>query len=114
MIKLDAAFITTDTTTMGEVTQVTATDTLQVSSVTIDLRAGELHATVLRGTLDQMGTFKPTMASLEILVKADGSFVSTDGSWSGAVAAAPALVAQLKATFDQFILLSGSVTGKGL
>ena len=108
MIKLDAAYITTVQSTLGGVTQTVATDTLFVQSVRIDFSTGALYAAVLRGS----GTpFTTNMPVLEICVNPDGSFISTDGSWSGTVAAAPTLVAQLKATFDQFILASGKVTG---
>jgi hypothetical protein len=108
MIKLDAAYITTVQSTLGGQTQTTTTDELFVSSVRIDFTTGALYATVQRGT----GTpFVANMDALEICVNPDGSFISTDGSWTGTVSSAPALVTQLKSTFDQFILASGKVTG---
>ncbi|HLX83809.1 MAG TPA: hypothetical protein VKR59_07915 [Terriglobales bacterium] len=108
MIKLDTAFITGIVSTMGGATTTVTTDTLFVSCVRMDFTTGALYATIKRGT----GTpFVPNMDDLDICVNPDGSFVSTDSSWTGSVVSVPALVAQLKAEFDQFILASGKVTG---
>ena len=108
MIKLDATYVTSVSTTLAGATVTTTTDELFVQSVSIDFLTGQMLAIVQRGT----GTpFSANMAPLRITVNPDGTFASLDGSWSGSVSAAPALVAQLKATFDQFILASGKVTG---
>jgi hypothetical protein len=109
MIKLDTAFVTSVTNTMGGQSQSTVTDTLFVSSVRIDFTTGAIYALILRGT----GTpFVANMEPLDICVNPDGSFTTADGStWTGNVASAPQLVAALKEQFDGFILASGKVSG---
>lgn len=109
MVKLDAPFITTVQKTGPGVSETATTDTLCITSVTIDLLTGAMYAVIKRGT----GTpFAENMDALELTVNPDGSFLSTDGTWSGNVASAPALVAALKVQFDKFILASGKVTGR--
>ena len=108
MIKLDALYQTVASSTFnGETTTVT-TDTLFISDVRLDMRTEAIYATVQKGT---GSPFVSNLSSIDICVNPDGSFISSDGTWSGSVQSAPALVAQLKATFDQFILASGKVTG---
>jgi hypothetical protein len=108
MILLNSAFVTAVSSTMGGVTETTTTDTLFVTSVRIDFTTGALYATIQRGSGIP---FAPNFDDLDLCVNPDGSFISTDGIWAGSVTSAPALVAQLKAEFDQFILASGKVTG---
>jgi hypothetical protein len=108
MIKLDPIFQTVATSTFNGVTSTQITDTLFIQEVRIDFTTGAIYATVQKGT----GTpFQQTLDAIQICVNPDGTFVSSDNLWVGLVASAPALVAQLKATFDQFILSSGKVTG---
>lgn len=113
MIKLNTPYTTTVQYLSGTtVVSSVVTDTLCVSKVTIDFSTGALYATIQRGTVNPTtGEFGSNYPDLDVVVNPDGSFVSSDGTWSGSVASAPALVAQLKATFDQFILASGAVTG---
>ena len=111
MIKLDTPFQTVASSTFDGKTTTITTDTLFVSSVRLDFTSGAMYATLRKGT----GTpFADNLASIEICVNPDGSFVSSDGSWAGSVAAAPTLVAQLRATFDQFLLMSGKITGTAI
>ena len=108
MIKLDTTFQTVQSSTFHGVTTTVTTDTLFVSSVRIDFTTGALYATILKGT----GTpFVCNLPPVEVCVNPDGSFISQDGSWSGSCPAVVALVAQLRAAFDGFILGSGVVTG---
>ena len=108
MILLNGTSVTSVQTTAFGTVATTLTDTLFVSAVRIDFTTGAMYATVQKGT----GTpFQQTMDAIQICVNPDGTFVSSDNLWVGLVASAPALVAQLKATFDQFVLSSGKVTG---
>lgn len=107
MIKLDAQFVNTVTNSLGGVVTEVVTDTLFVQSVSIDFVAGTINAIVQRG----QGNFFPNMAPLCITVQQNGSFQSLDGAWSGEVPSFAAFFAQLKATFDGFILASGVVDG---
>ena len=112
MIKLDEKFQTVVrnySNFNGSVSDVTVmTDTLFISDVGIDFTTGILRATIQKGTNPP---FQPNLDSTVITVNPDGSFTSSDGSWSGSSPAVVALVAQLKAAFDGFILMSGLVTG---
>ena len=108
MIKLDPNYCTTVISSFNGTTQTITTDTLFVSDVRLDMRTGAIYSTVQKGT---GSPFVSNLSSIDICVNPDGSFISSDGLWSGSVQSAPALVAQLKATFDQFILASGKVTG---
>jgi hypothetical protein len=108
MILLAVVDVTSIQTTMGSVTKTITTDTLFVTDVRIDFTTGAMYTTIQRGT---GSPFVANMDPLEICVNPDGSFISTDGTWAGSVSSAPALVTQLKATFDQFILASGKVSG---
>lgn len=109
MILLDAADVTTIQKTGPGVSETTTTDTLFISSVTIDLASGSMYATIQRGGGNP---FLANMDPLQVIVNPDGTFYSSDGTWSGSVGLnAPLLVAQLRATFDHFILASGKVTG---
>ena len=112
MIHLEPQYVTSVSKTMAGVTETIVTDTMFVQSVRIDFASGAIYAIILRGTING-GQFVENMSPLEICVNPDGSFVQTNDvdGWSGTVAPAPALVAQLRATFDQFILASGEVTG---
>ena len=113
MIKLDAAFITNVQHTLGTtVVSTTVTDTLQVFSATLNLSTSIITAVVKRGTVTN-SVFVENMTPLIINVNPDGSFMSTDGTWSGTMPAASvtALFTSLKTSFDQFILASGAVTG---
>jgi hypothetical protein len=110
MIKLNADYITTVKTMLGlSVADIVTTDTLFVSRVDIDLASGTLYATIQRGT----GTpFVPNLDPVQLTLNSDGSFVSTDGMWNGNIGpAAGAIIASLKAQFDEFILASSKVTG---
>jgi hypothetical protein len=109
MIKLDAAFQTVQSSSFKGVTTTVVTDTLFVSSVRLDFTTGAMYATIRKGT---GSPFAENLDAVEICVNPDGSFVSSDGAWVGSVAAAPQLVAQLRATFDQFLLASGKITGQ--
>lgn len=89
----------------------TVTDTLFVQSVRIDFSTGSLYATIARGTLVN-GVFSQNYPSVDIVVNPDGSFVSSDNKWEGNLGAqASSLVAQLKTTFDNFVLAAGLVSG---
>jgi hypothetical protein len=113
MIKLDTAFITNVQHTLGaNVVSTTVTDTLLVFSATLNLTTSVISAVVKRGTL-VAGVFTENMDALTIAVNPDGSFMSTDGTWSGSMPAASvaSLFTSMKTTFDQFILGSGAVTG---
>lgn len=108
MIKLDTPFQTVASSTFNGVTNTVITDTLFVSDVRLDFTTGAIYATIRSGS----GTpFVPTIDPFEVCVNPDGSFISSNGTWTGAIAAAPVLVAQLRATFDQFVLGSGKITG---
>ncbi len=110
MIKLDSQFVTTVQTSLGGQTQTTLTDTLFVSDVRLDFTSGAIYATIARGSVVD-GQFTANMQPSQIVVNPDGSFISDDGLYNGTLGAATQLVAQLKATFDQFVLSSGKVTG---
>jgi hypothetical protein len=109
MILLSAGDITTVQHTGPGVSQTTVTDTLYITSVTIDLTTGALYATIQRGT----GTpFVSNLTTQQVTVNPDGSFISSDGTWTGSVGTVAAtLVTSLRNQFDQFILASGAVTG---
>lgn len=115
MIKLDVPYTTTVQYLAGNtVVSSVTTDTLYVREVRMDFSTGSMYALIDRGTVIN-GVFGSNYPSLEIIVNPDGSFTSPDGStWVGTVASSPALVAQLKTTFDQFLLASGKITGKQL
>jgi hypothetical protein len=87
------------------------TDTLYVKNVNLDFSTGAMYATIDRGTVVN-GVFASNYPSVNIVVNPDGSFLSSDGKWSGSLgASASNLVAQLKSTFDQFVLSAGLVQG---
>ena len=114
MIKLAPAFITAATSVMDGVTTSETTDTLRVSYVEIDFTLVTVMAMVERGTLEgSPSVFTPNMPTLRIQLNANGTFASTDGSWTGSipVASAQAFVATLTAVFQAFILGAGAVTG---
>lgn len=108
MIKLDPTYQTVQSSTFAGVTTTVTTDTLFVSSVRLDFTTGAIYATIQKGT---GSPFIANLDSVDVCVNPDGTFVSADGSWQGSIASAPALVATLKAQFDQFVLASGVVTG---
>lgn len=109
MILLNAVDVTTIQKSGPGVSQTITTDTLFVSSVTIDFTSGAMYATIQRGTGTPFGS---NMDALQVTVNPDGSFISTDGTWAGTVGGiAASLVASLRAQFDQFILASGKVSG---
>ena len=117
MIKLDIPYTTTVQYLSGTtVVSSTLTDTLYVRTVTLDFSTGSMYATIARGTTNPTtGVFESNYPELSIVVNPDGTFSTPDGiTWSGQVASAPQLVAQLATTFDQFVAASGSVTGKVL
>lgn len=91
----------------------TVTDTLYVREVRLDFSTGAMYATIDRGTVVN-GVFTQNYPSVQVIVNPDGSFLSDDGKWSGALQSAPIMIAQLKQQFDQFILASGSVSGTQL
>ena len=113
MIKLNTPYTTTVQYLSGNtVVSATVTDTLYVQSVSIDFSTGALYATIARGTVNDQGMFGQNYPSLEVVVNPDGSFLSNDSTWRGSLGGnAAALIAQLRSTFDQFILASGSVSG---
>lgn len=112
MILLSPSFVTTVQSTLGtSVLSQTVTDTLYVQFVALDFLAGTITANIERGTMVN-GVFQPNMAATVVIVQPDGSFRSNDGNWAGTLGAqAAGLLAQLKATFDQFILAAGVVQG---
>jgi hypothetical protein len=107
MILLDANLITAIITKVGANSKTITTDTLLVSSVTLDLEVGAIYAEIKRGT----GTpFVENMDPVSLTVNPDGSFISSDGLWSGSLGSVAAgLIATLRTQFDQFILASGQV-----
>jgi hypothetical protein len=111
MITLNQSDVTTiQSTGPGGITTV-ITDTLFVSGVKFDMTVGAIYAMIQRGTMVK-GAFVSNMDTLEVVVNPDGSFISSDGTWSGSVGAiAASLITSLKAQFDQFILASGSISG---
>lgn len=109
MILLTTPYVTTVQKTGPGVTQTTTTDTLFVSSVAFDMTTGAIYATIQRGT--GKAPFIANMDALQLTVNPDGSFISSDGTWTGAVPSAPVLVASLKTQFDQMVLSSGSIAG---
>ena len=112
MIKLDAQFQTVQSSTFKGVTTTTTTDTLFISSVRIDFTTGAIYATIRKGT---SSPFVENADPTDVCVNPDGTFVSSDGTWSGSLGAvAAAVVAQLKTQFDQFVLASGAVTGQAV
>lgn len=110
MIKLDSEFVTTVTRSLGGQSSETVTDTLFISNVQLDFQSNTLQATIRRGNL-QSGAFGDTMDPVVVTVNGTGVFSSDDGTWAGSLPQAAALIEQLRETFDQFILLSGHVTG---
>lgn len=112
MIKLSQSYTTTVQYLSGTtVTGTNTTDTLFVQAVRLDFSTGSMYATVARGTTVN-GVFGQNYPSVEIVVNPDGSFLSNDGKWVGSLGTtAYNLVAQLKQTFDQFILDAGLVQG---
>ena len=108
MIKLDPKYQTVLQSSFNGGVFTAVTDTLFVSNVRIDFTTGAMYATIQKGTgIPFVSNLPPT----ELCVNPDGSFISQDGSWSGSCPAVVALVAQLRAAFDGFILGSGVVTG---
>ena len=95
--------------TFNGATSTITTDTLFVQEVKIDFLTGTIVAVIQKGT----GVpFSPNLNSISVMVNPDGTFRSSDGMWAGSLGAAMATtIAQLKTTFDQFILASGQVTG---
>jgi hypothetical protein len=115
MIKLDIANQTTVQYLEGAtVVSSTVTDTLYVSEVRLDFTTGAIYATIHRGTTDpSTGVFGDNYPALDIVVNPDGSFISSDGKWNGSLGAAVSnIMAQLQATFDQFVVASQAVVGK--
>jgi hypothetical protein len=113
MVKLDSTYTTSVQHMFGGAVQsTTVTDTIQVFSVALNLTTSIISAVLKRGTVVD-GKFVENMPSLQITVNPDGSFLSTDGTWSGSMppASLAALFTSLGSTFDQFILGSGAVTG---
>ena len=111
MITLNTPDVTTIQSNGPSGSVTTITNTLFVSSVTLDMTTGAIYATIQRGALLN-GIFTPNFPTLQVTVNPDGSFISQDGTWSGSVGAiAASLVASLKTQFDQFILASGAVSG---
>jgi hypothetical protein len=110
MIKLDAASQTTNSSTRNGQTIVAVVDTLVVRYVEMNLIAGSILAVIDRGQVVD-SKFVATDVPLWVDVRADGSFTSRDGAWTGTVATAGTIVAGLKAAFDGFLLASGAVTG---
>lgn len=112
MLKLDTSYTTTVQYLSGTtVVSSVITDTLYVRNVNVDFSTGSMRATVDRG-IEVNGIFESNYPSLDIIVNPNGTFSSLDGTWVGSVASAPQLVAQLKTTFDGFLLASGLITGK--
>lgn len=113
MIKLSGSSVTTIQYLSGpSVIGSVVTDTLYISSVRLDFSTGAIYATIQRGTTDVNGIFGENYPSVDITVNPDGSFLSSDGKWVGNLGAqATSLVAQLKTTFDNFVLLAGLVSG---
>lgn len=112
MIKLDVPFTTTIQYLSGDsVVGAVVTDTLYVQKVVLDFSTGAIYATIARGTTVN-GVFGQNYPSVDIIVNPDGSFISSDGKWSGSIVSAPTIVGQLKTQFDQFILASGLVKGQ--
>ena len=110
MIRLDATSTTTASSTRGGQTITTTTDTLVVRYVELNLIEGSILAIVDRGTMAS-GVFVSTDTPLWVDVRADGSFASRDGAWTGTVATAGTIVQGLKAAFDGFLLAGGVVSG---
>lgn len=111
MIKLSGSAVTTIQYLSGPtVIGSDVTDTLYVQNVNLDFTSNAIYATIARGTTVN-GVFSSNYPPLNVVVNPDGSFISSDGKWVGAVANAPALVASLKSQFDQMILASGAVQG---
>jgi hypothetical protein len=114
MIRLDAASTTTASSTKGSGQPVTTiTDTLVVRYVEISFTDGSFLAIIDQGTVIN-GVFTDTGAPLRVDVRADGSFTSRDGSWTGTVATLSAFIAGFKTAFDGFVLASGAVTGTAI
>jgi hypothetical protein len=112
MIKLATTNQTTVQYLSGtSVVNSTVTDTLFVQSVRLDFSTGAMYATIARGALVN-GVFASNYPSVDIVVNPDGSFISSDSKWIGSLGAqASGLVAQLKSTFDNFVLAAGLVSG---
>jgi len=112
MITLSAASTTTIQDTFNGQVKTITTDTLFVSYAELSFASGSIMAIIQRGTM--VGTppvFVPNMSPLRVQLNADGTFASTDGTWTGATTSAPALIASLKSTLDNFVLGAGKVTG---
>lgn len=87
------------------------TDTLYVQNVDIDFSNGSMSALIARGTFAN-GVFGQNYPAVRVVVNPDGSFLSDDGKWKGNLGStATNLIAQLRATFDQFVLAAGLVQG---
>jgi hypothetical protein len=111
MITLSQPDVTIVQQTGPGVSITTTTDTLFVSSVRFDMAVGAMYAVIQRGTMVE-GVFVSNMATLDIVVNPDGSFRSSDGTWSGSVGPIAAqLVDTLAGEFDQFIIASGALSG---
>jgi hypothetical protein len=114
MILLAQEFQTSSSSSFNGVTTNTTTNALSVTRVSIDFTAGAIVAKIQRGYLDpSTGIFTANMAPLSVVVKPDGSFTSSDGSWVGGPGAlnVSALLADLSSAFDGAILGSGAVQG---
>ena len=113
MILLDTNSVTTSTSTRNGQTTTTTMDTLLVRYVEMNLVEGSILAIIDRGQVID-GAFVATDTPLWVDVRADGSFSSRDGVWTGKVDSAPQITAGLKAAFDGFLLASGAVNGKAV
>lgn len=111
LIKLDPQYQTVVQHTFNGETETDTTDTLFVSDARLDFRSGALYATIEKGSVVD-GQFVQNLDSVEVTVNPDGTFVSNDGLWTGQIPSAPTLLATLKAEFDQFVLASGTISGK--
>jgi hypothetical protein len=81
----------------------------RICKVWLDLIAKTIQAKIQRGTVIA-GVFVENMAPLLISVGPDGSFTSSDATWSGAVAAAAGLIDSLCSALDRFIVAAGMGT----
>lgn len=112
MITLAPQYITSATRTFNGQTITNTTDTMRISYAELDLVGGSVMCMVERGTVIG-GAFTPNMSKLRIQLNADGTFASTDGSWSGTVpvAVVQGFVSGLTSAFQQFVLGAGAVQG---
>lgn len=113
MIKLSDQFQTKASSTFNGATTETVTDSLFVSDVRIDFAAGTIVAMLQKGYVpaEYPDVFRQTLDAITVTVNKDGSFVSSDGLWSGTIKELPVFFGSLKTAFDQFVLASGQVIG---